>query len=109
MKQVIYYVSLTQFEEKKKGETQICTSKEIWVKAQAIAENHLYGVGNIYYRFPNREFFLHKYEKITKDLLDLHIYAIKYAKNLIDYRKRRCLRIYNHQTKVILFISLINL
>lgn len=111
MKNIIYYISFNQKteedlkkeEEKKSGGEKLCSCLEVWIKAQTLSENHTISLGNQQYAFPNKRFFAQKFEEITRQLIEYHLYAEKYCKTIQEYMKRRALWIYNHRTKVYLY------
>jgi len=81
-------------------EEELCNSKDVWAKAQHLSENHTYSLGNMLYAFPKESFFKQNYTEVTKEILELNLFANKYSKTLIDYKNRKCLWIYNNRTKV---------
>ena len=100
MKEVIFYVSLNQSKEDDKDHTyELCSSSQIWAKAQTLSEKYTYSLGDNLYAFPNVRFFDQKFEEITKPILEHHLCANKYSKGLEEY-KRRCLWVYDHRKKV---------
>lgn len=99
MKDIVYYISSNQ-EVGANAEIELCSSAEVWAKAQLYVDEHMVCLGNGLYSFPNKRFFEQNFKEINKQILENHLQANKYAKTLENYMKRRCLWVYNHKKKV---------
>ena len=103
MKSIINYLSINKKENQKYPK---CDIPDVWESAQRLQE-HIYEIGNAQYTFPNALFFKQNHDLISKNLIELHLFANIYSKNLEDYENRRIFWIFDNNKKVYILIRVI--